>query len=137
MIPLDRLRAPLRDDLAHLGLQADGASSPFHVSQRSFGIGSIGRIDEHCHTSHAGHQLTQEFQPLCHQLTTENIDTRRVPPGRARVATRPSLTGSSLTPKTMGIVEVAALAANVEGVPTGEAITATCRRANSSASAGN
>jgi hypothetical protein len=61
-----------------LDLQADGASSPFHVSQRSFGIGSIGRIDEHCHTSHAGHQLTQEFQPLCHQLTTENIDTRRV-----------------------------------------------------------
>ena len=33
----------------------------------------------------------------------------RLPPGRARLATRPSLTGSSLTVKTMGIVVVAAL----------------------------
>jgi hypothetical protein len=28
-------------------LQPYGAGSQFHVSQRSFGIGSIGRIDEH------------------------------------------------------------------------------------------
>jgi hypothetical protein len=34
----------------------------------------------------------------------------RFPPGRARLATRPSLTGSSPTRKTMGIVVVAALA---------------------------
>src|SRR5262245_13066734 len=37
-----------------------------------------GRIDEHGHTSRSGHQLTQELQPLCHQLTTEKIDTRHV-----------------------------------------------------------
>ena len=36
----------------------------------------------------------------------------RLPPGRARLATRPSLTGSSPTLKTIGIVVVAALAAN-------------------------
>ena len=34
-----------------------------------------------------------------------------LPPGRARLATRPSLTGSSPTPNTIGIVAVAALAA--------------------------
>src|SRR5262249_8295630 len=34
------------------------------------------------------------------------------PPGRARLTARPSLTGSSLTAKAMGIVVVAALAAN-------------------------
>src|SRR5262249_19716694 len=34
-----------------------------------------------------------------------------LPPGRARLATRPSLTGSVPTPKTIGIVVVAALAA--------------------------
>ena len=39
----------------------------------------------------------------------------RLPPGRARLATRPSLTGSSPTTKTMGIVVVAALAANAAG----------------------
>ena len=35
-----------------------------------------------------------------------------LPPGRARLATRPSWTGSSPTPKTIGIVAVAALAAS-------------------------
>ena len=39
-----------------------------------------------------------------------------LPPGRARLATRPSLTGSSPTPKTIGIVAVAALAASVAHV---------------------
>jgi hypothetical protein len=38
-------------------------------------------------------------------------------PGRARLATRPSLTGSAAEEKTMGIVVVAALAANVTAVP--------------------
>ncbi len=40
----------------------------------------------------------------------------RLPPGRARLATRPSATGSPPTEKTMGIVVVAALAASVGGV---------------------
>ena len=52
----------------HLDLQPDGARSRFHVPQRGLGIRSIGRIDEHGHTSGSGHQLTQEFQPLCRQL---------------------------------------------------------------------
>ena len=38
----------------------------------------------------------------------------RLPLGRAWLATRPSLTGSSATTKTIGIVVVAALAANAE-----------------------
>jgi hypothetical protein len=37
-----------------------------------------------------------------------------LPPGRLRLATKPSLTGSSLTPNTIGIVVVAALAASRE-----------------------
>src|SRR5262249_27445237 len=53
----------------------------------------------------------------------------RLPPGRARLATRPSLTGSSAEMKTMGIVVVAALAANA--ALAGAAITATYRRTNS------
>ena len=52
---------------------------------------SIGRIDEHGNTSCSGHQLTQEFQPLCHQLTTEKIDARQVAarPGEAGDKTKP------------------------------------------------
>src|SRR5262249_41482221 len=48
-----------------------------------------------------------------------------LPPGRARLATRPSLTGSSPTPKTIGIVVVAVLAASEAGLLPGVAITAT------------
>jgi hypothetical protein len=58
-----------------------------------------------------------------------------LPPGRARLATRPSLTGSSATPNTIGIVAVAALAAIAAGVPD-VAITATRRRTRSAISAG-
>src|SRR5262245_6558784 len=42
----------------------------------------------------------------------------KLPPGLARLTTRPSLTGSSPVMKTMGIVAVAAFAANAEAVPT-------------------
>jgi hypothetical protein len=61
----------------------------------------------------------------------------RLPPGRARLATRPSLTGSSPTLKTIGIVVVADLAANDEPPPPTAAITATRRRTKSVASAGS
>ena len=58
-------------------------------------------------------------------------------PGRARLVTRPSLTGSSLTRKTMGTVVVAALAAQTDAVPPAATITATRRRTNSAANPGS
>src|SRR5262249_36881982 len=45
-----------------------------------------------------------------------------LPPGRARLDTRPTFTGSSPTPNTIGIVVVAALAALAASVPPGVAI---------------
>src|SRR5262245_9705361 len=60
-----------------------------------------------------------------------------LPPGRARLATRPSLTGSSATPKTIGIVRVAALAASAATEPPGDAITLTCRCTKSATCSGN
>ena len=48
-----------------------------------------------------------------------------LPPGRLRLATRPSLTGSPPMVKTIGIVEVAALAASAAGVPPVATITVT------------
>src|SRR5262249_31803230 len=56
-----------------------------------------------------------------------------LPPGRARLATKPCATGSPLTPKAIGILAVAALAASVEGSPI-VAITATRRRTRSATS---
>src|SRR5262249_9881630 len=48
---------------------------------------------------------------------TRKLMPVRLPSGRERLATRPSLTGSSATAKTMGIVVVAALAANATAGP--------------------
>ena len=58
-----------------------------------------------------------------------------LPRGRARLATRPSLTGSSMTPKMIGIVVVAALAASAPAVEA-VAMTATRRRTKSAMRAG-
>ena len=57
-----------------IDLQPGAASSGFHVPQCGLGTRSIGRIDEHCNASHSRHQLAQKFEPLCRQLSTENID---------------------------------------------------------------
>ena len=43
-----------------------------------------------------------------------------LPPGRLRLATRPDLTGSAPTAKTIGIVAVAALAASAAALPSGD-----------------
>jgi hypothetical protein len=92
-----------------------------------FGYGlrilSIGRIDEHGHTSCRGHQFTQEPQSLCRQLRLKKLIPVALPPGRA--AARPGEAGdktkpdrgSSLTMKTTGIVVVAAFAANAGLIP--------------------
>src|SRR5215469_13345982 len=53
-----------------------------------------------------------------------------LPPGRPRLVTRPSLTGSSPTPNTIGIVVVAFLAATEAGVLLGIAMTLTFRAPN-------
>ena len=49
------------------------------------------RADEHGNASGCRHHLTQEFQPLGHQLSRENIDTCQVAarPGKASDKTKP------------------------------------------------
>ena len=58
-----------------------------------------------------------------------------LPPGRARLATKPSVTGSPLPVKTMGIVEVAFFAGRAD--PPVAAITSTLRATRSAANAGS
>ena len=60
-----------------------------------------------------------------------------LPPGRLRLATSPTLTGSTPVLKTTGIVVVAALAASDPCALPGVAMTATRRRTKSAASSGN
>ena len=56
-----------------------------------FAVGRDGRVDEHRHLHRAGNQLAQQFQPLCPQLSRKKLIPFRLPPGRARLATRPDL----------------------------------------------
>src|SRR5262249_48371069 len=81
-------------------------------------------------------QFVQQPQPLGRDLCPKKLMPVALPPGRARLATRPNLTGSSPTPNTIGIVEVAALAASEAGLLPGVAITATRRRTRSAMSDG-
>jgi hypothetical protein len=60
----------------------------------------------------------------------------RLPPGRAKLATKPVPTGSPTPVKTIGIVEVALFAACAAGVPPAT-ITSTLRPTRSAAIAGN
>ena len=60
----------------------------------------------------------------------------RLPPGRFRLATSPSATGSPAMKKTIGIVVVAAFSASTAGV-VDVTITATWRRTRSAANAGS
>src|SRR5262245_10478913 len=93
-----------------LDVRPHGAGRRFHVAHRRLSSGP-GWVDEHGNPSGRGHQFAQEFQPLRHQFGSKNVDACQVAPGRARLATSPSLTGSSAATKTMGIVAVAAFAA--------------------------
>src|SRR5262249_41562284 len=58
-----------------------------------------------------------------------------LPPGRLKLATRPYWTGSDPLVNTMGIVAVAAFAAEAEGLSVATSI-ATCRRTSSAARTG-
>jgi hypothetical protein len=59
-----------------------------------------------------------------------------LPPGRARLETRPIPTGSPTPVKTIGIVEVAVFAARAAACPAGT-ITSTSRPTKSAANAGS
>ena len=111
-------------------------AAAFQVSQRGHRTRGIGRINDYGHTRDSGHQLTQEFQPLCYQLTRQEIDTRQVAarPSEARDKAKPNRVFGD--ENTTGIVVVAALAANVAGTPIA-AIATTRWRISSAASAGN
>src|SRR5262245_20220651 len=67
--------------------------------------------------------------------TFKLVTPARLPPGRFRLATSPSATGSTAAENTIGIVVVALFAASADVMPAA-AITATGRRTNSAASAG-
>src|SRR6516162_7302950 len=58
----------------------------------------------------------QQPEPLGFEVGAQNSDPVALPPGRLRLATSPRLSGSPMA-KTIGMLEVAVLAANAAGSP--------------------
>jgi hypothetical protein len=73
-----------------------------------------------------------EIEPFGVGLNGKKLNPVALPLGCARLETRPSVTGFSPTPNTIGMVVIAALAASEIGVLPGMAITATRRCLRSS-----
>jgi hypothetical protein len=88
-------------------LQPDDADSYLHVPHVELGE-RIARIAEQGNTHGLGHQLMQARQPLGDPLRAERIDAGRVTAWPREASDKTKLTGSSPTPKTIGIVVVVA-----------------------------
>src|SRR5262249_37904811 len=82
--PLTQKGSECRIDVADgagvedVDLQPEGARGCFNVSRVGRGTDSIGRVDEDGNASCFRHQLMQQSQPLCGQLSNEKIDPRRI-----------------------------------------------------------
>src|SRR5262245_25313219 len=74
---------------------------------------------------------------LASRSTATTLTPVTLPPGLARLATRPSPTGSAAIEKMIGIAEVARLAARIGAVPPPVKITSTLRLTRSAARADN
>jgi hypothetical protein len=99
-----------------LNLHSHAARSGLYLSHCGLGNRRIARVDEYSKTPDAGYQLPQEFSRFVTTSAPKKLIPVRLPPGRARLETRPSLTGSSPTVNTIGVVAVADLAASAETV---------------------
>src|SRR5215472_9297223 len=116
--------------VADLDLEPDGASRRRHVPQRRVGLTSTAtRVA-------AGIRSRSKVRRFAANSAVKKLIPVAFPPGRARLRARPSLTGSSLTAKAMGIVVVAALAANT-AAGANAAMTETRRRTSSAARPGS
>ena len=99
------------------------------------GVDGIGGIPEDGHTGDGGEHVLEELQLFPESSGCRTDCPVMLPPGRARLATRPLPTGSSTPTITMGIVVVASLAASAAGVAYSADVP--WRRTNSAARAGN
>jgi len=78
----------------------------------------------------------QQLQPLRRQLHIEDTHTGEISARSAQARNKPELDRVDPYRKDMGMLVVAAFAASAGAIPLVVAITATCRRTRSAASAG-
>jgi hypothetical protein len=86
----------------------------------------VGRVAKKRDFYGGGHQLVSTCRRFATVPTASAPTPVILPPGRLRLVTKPSSTGSAPTKKTIGTVEVAALAANAAAVPSTATRTDNC-----------
>src|SRR5262249_8001253 len=119
-----------------LDLQPNGASRRLHLFHLGLLIATSAGLTSRAMRAARGTSSPQHSSRFAANSTLKILIPVMLLPGRARLATRSSRTGSTPTRKRMGIVVVAALAANVGGGPA-VTITATPLRTRSAASSCN
>src|SRR2546430_6967703 len=119
---------------SHADLNADGGSRCRHLSGHDLGIAVVG-IDQKSDPAALGTSSRNTPSCFAPSALLSWCTPVALPPGRAKLATRPTPTGSSGVLNTIGIVAVAAVAASAAGVVTAM-ITAARRCTSSAASPG-
>jgi hypothetical protein len=94
-------------------------------------VARIISITQDPHLAEVAKDLTQEFETFGGKLGSCDKPVT-LPPGRAKLLTKPLPTGSPTTANTTGMVDVACLAASAAGVAT-VTMTSTLSRTNSAA----
>jgi hypothetical protein len=82
-----------------------------YILQDGLSVCFVGRIDEYRDAPRFRQNLTRELELFRCKLGIKKLTPVRLPPGRARLPTSPSLTGSWAARKTIGMFGVAAFAA--------------------------
>src|SRR4029453_1067447 len=88
------------------------------------------------HAGDLGNGLLEQPRSLATNFGPRKVDPVTFPPGRARLATSPSFTGSCIVITTMGMVTVACFAARASAVLPAT-MRSTLRRTSSAARVGN
>src|SRR5438876_4151762 len=94
-------------------LQPEGVGRRQHLTRIDFGHSEIGWIDQQGHDKRTAGSASCSNSSAFGATSTFNwVTPVTLPPGRLRLATRPSRTGSEAISKTIGMVVVAAFAAS-------------------------
>ena len=97
----------------------------------------IGRIDEDRHPRRSRYERTQELQPLCAELSVEEIDACHVAAWPSEAGDQTELDRVVAGDKEDRDCRSRGLGRQRRTGPSGATITDTCRRTNSAASAGS
>ena len=85
-----------RVGIEHPDLHAHGAGCCFCVSHNGLGDPCVVRFNQQGNARGPGHQLAQQFQPLCRQFASQPIDPSQIAAGAGEACDKTKLRRSAL-----------------------------------------